>query len=213
MTLASVRFLAALPFFVSCVHVSPRASIEDLPPRREGAQSSNIIEFRSPVDDDSVTEFTTKLTDHILAGDTKIIVEINTPGGSVGHGFDMGHAIERAPVPVVCVVDGMAASMGLYILQSCDVRIMTTRSLLMGHAPSAGTRGQSEELSKLAHILRQLSIAMANHITRKTVMTAGEYLGKIANGQELWLTSTEALDLRFVDFTVGDVQEVTESLQ
>jgi len=203
-----MRFLPLL-LALACSHTSLRASIDDLPPRREGAQSSNVIEFRSPVDDDSVPEFITKLNDHIRAGDKKIVVELNTPGGSVGYGFDMGHAIERSPVPVICVVDGMAASMGLYILQSCDVRVMTVRSLLMGHAPSGGTQGQEGDLLRLAQVLRALSVAMANHITHKTAMTSHEYLEKIANGQELWLTAEQALTWRFVDYTVSSVHEVT----
>jgi ATP-dependent protease ClpP protease subunit len=64
-----------------------------------------------------------------------VLFEINSPGGSVA-GFRIAKALEDSEVPVVCVVDGLAASMAFYILQSCDTRLMTGHSLLMAHEPS-----------------------------------------------------------------------------
>src|SRR5258706_7395681 len=42
--------------------------------------------------------------------DRAVVIEINSPGGSVFAALEMQKAIERHSYPVVCVVDGLAAS-------------------------------------------------------------------------------------------------------
>lgn len=202
----------ALGLFLACSHVAPStpkvtAQLGPLPPRREAPLQRHII-FSGTVDEESVGEFIQTLNRHLATNPKSIVVEINTPGGSVGAGMEMGKAIERSPVPVVCVVDGMAASMGLYILQSCDVRTMTKRSLLMGHEPAGSSRGQPQEVQQTADLLTKLSRAMAYHIVSKSKLTVDEYISKISGGKELWLTCEDAVAFAFVDFSVGSVAEI-----
>lgn len=168
----------------------------------------SAITFENEVNEDSVTVFLVELAQHISAKEKIIVVELDTPGGSVGAGIAMAKAIERSPVPVVCVVDGMAASMGLYILQSCDVRVMTKRSLLMGHEPSARMAGQPQALQDLAELLLRLSRAMAYHITARTNISPDDYLSKIAGGRELWFNFDDAVALKFVDYATDSTQDV-----
>lgn len=203
------------PLFValalSCTHTpNIRADLESLPERKDSGPKVAVtdrITFSSAVDAESVEVFMLELDAHIKSGGKVIVVELDTPGGSVAAGVDMGKAIEKSPIPVICVVDGMAASMGLYILQSCDIRVMTRRSLLMGHEPSANAYGQSDKLHELAALLQRLNRAMAAHITAKTILTVDMYLEKIAGGKEMWLTADEADSQMFVDFTVLSVDE------
>lgn len=189
-----MKILALLLTLLSCA-AYPRS------PER-----SHII-FNAEVDGDSVEAFVKELKE-ADSGDSPIVVEINTPGGSVFAGFQMSRAIEQSKNQVVCVVDGMAASMGLYILQSCDVRIMTARSLLMGHQPGAGAQGQQDELKKMGVILEKLNLVMAAHITSRMSIGIDEYLSLVAHGAELWLTPTEALAIGAIDSKVSSVRDV-----
>jgi ATP-dependent Clp protease protease subunit len=133
----------------------------------------------------------------------KIIIHIDSPGGSVYAGQEMAKAIEASTVPITCVVDGMAASMGLYILQACDYRTMTARSLLMAHGPSTqNASGTAADLAAESDLLLKLSRALAHHIVRRTVYTVDQYLAIIARG-DFWIGCETALELGFVDEIIG----------
>lgn len=71
----------------------------------------------------------------MLPGDR--IVVINSPGGSVSEGDEIVQMLEQEKAAngnkIVCVVDGIAMSMGFNILSHCDVRYATERSLLLFH--------------------------------------------------------------------------------
>lgn len=171
------------------------------------AAAKPMISFRTEVDGESVAQFSEALKqlDKIPGAN---IVEINTPGGSVFAGFEMARAIETTLHPVVCIVDGMAASMGLYILQSCDIRLMTERSLLMGHEPMTSARGNRTGILKEVEFLSKLNFVMATHIVHRMNISVDKYLSLIANDTELWLTADEALTIKAVDYKVPSVAAV-----
>lgn len=169
--------------------------------------------FDTDVNQDSVDE-----TIKILAQLTEqkaeaIIIEWNTPGGSVDDGFRLAKAIESSPVPIVCVVDGHSASMGAYLLQSCHVRIMTKRSILMLHEPAMGGNfhGQPTEWRSIADWLKAMSKAMCEHMARRTAVTPAQIEDKIRGGAMWWMAWEEAKSLRFVDFAVDSVSDVTSA--
>lgn len=136
------------------------------------------------------------------AGAKMVMLELNTPGGEYTSGHDMARAIEESPVTVVCVVDGMDASMGFYLLQSCDRRLMTKRSTLMTHGVLAGI----QEPALNAHDLRNrlyraeaLDRAYAEHAVARMTISLGQYLSKVADGKEWWIAWPEALKVGAID--------------
>ncbi len=61
---------------------------------------------------------------------------IDSPGGSVIGGLYLIRAMERAKargVPLICVVNNRAMSMGTHILSTCHVRYALPTSLIMWH--------------------------------------------------------------------------------
>lgn len=66
---------------------------------------------------------------------SKIIVMINSEGGSVLHGMSMFSVIRSCPIEVDCVVEGLAASMASIIWAAGDNLFMHDYSLLMIHNP------------------------------------------------------------------------------
>jgi len=176
------------------------------------AVAKPMIAFRTDVSAESVIEFMAALS-AIDKLEGPNLVEINTPGGSVFAGLEMARAIETTRHPVVCIVDGMAASMGLYILQSCDIRLMTERSLLMGHEPSTAARGNRTSILKEVEFLSKLNFVMATHIVRRMNISVDKYLSLIANDTELWLTADEALAIKAVDYKVPSVAAVLKVFQ
>jgi ATP-dependent Clp protease, protease subunit len=76
---------------------------------------------------------------HILdslspAGDNPINIIMNNPGGDVTHGLAIYDSISACKSHVTIKVRGNACSMGGYILQAADERIMSPNSVFMFHA-------------------------------------------------------------------------------
>lgn len=172
------------------------------------------ITFESDVSEESVN-ITIDLLDQANKGGAEtIVIEFDTPGGSVMDGIRLAKAIEQSKAPVVCVVDGMAASMGFYLLQSCHTRIMTKRSVLMAHEPAIGGQmhGKEHQYAEIADLLKKLNRAMCEHMAGRMGMPVEELMAKIRN-TEWWLTWDEAKDTNVVDLVVVSVQSVVDSLR
>jgi ATP-dependent protease ClpP protease subunit len=142
-----------------------------------------------------------------------ILMEINSPGGAVWSGVELSKVIERSRIPVVCVVDGMAASMGYYLLQSCHVRVMSKRSILMIHEPSITSFGGNNpgQLQDLTKRLRALSRAMVEHMALRLLISADELEERIRR-TDYWLDWQEAVEIGAVDFTVDRYSDVRSAL-
>lgn len=138
-----------------------------------------------------------------------LVIEFDTPGGSVDAGKKISKAIEGSKIPIYCLVDGDAASMGFYILQSCPVRLMTQRSVLMAHDPSMrGGGGQSQDMQNAADALKALSDAMAQHYCHRLKMSLKSCRAKFDHGLEWWMGWKEALEVGAVDKIAPPVQDV-----
>lgn len=66
---------------------------------------------------------------------SKITVLINSEGGSVIHGMSTYSIIQSCPIPVDCVIEGIAASMGSIIWAAGQNLYMHDYSILMIHNP------------------------------------------------------------------------------
>ncbi len=95
-----------------------------------------IIRFFSAVDECSVRCFNDEflwLQDYVKP--SKIIVMINSEGGSVLYGMSTFSVIRSCPIEVDCVIEGIAASMASVIWAAGDNLYMHDYSLLMIHNP------------------------------------------------------------------------------
>lgn len=90
-----------------------------------------------------------------------ILVEINSPGGSVVASEEMAIAIKEAKKPVVCWLGEIATSGGYYIASACDL-IVADRATITG---SLGVLSVFPEYSRL---LEKIGVNM-------TVVKAGEF--------------------------------------
>lgn len=65
-----------------------------------------------------------------------VVLEINSPGGSLLSAKRAFDAINLSPVPVHCFVDKLAGSGAAWILQACQVRVVSARAFVAIHRPS-----------------------------------------------------------------------------
>lgn len=218
-------YLLLFALFVNCAIVRPTASVdfssEPSDPRAMVGMAKGsgdnffvpVIKFDAVVDDNSVKQAIEFINASEEAGAQAIIIEFNTPGGGVDAGFLLGKRMEDAKVPVVCVVDGMAASMGMYLLQSCDVRAMTKRSVLMTHESSVQglIGGNAKDFQAIADMLKASTRAMIEHIGRRLNISVDELEKKVQHGQEWWTDWRESYSVGAVDLVVDRPDEVFDS--
>lgn len=95
-----------------------------------------IIRFFGSVDSFSTDCFNEEflwLQDYVKP--SKIIVLINSDGGSVMYGMSTFSIIQSCPIEVDCIIEGIAASMGSVIWAAGDHLYMHDYSILMIHNP------------------------------------------------------------------------------
>lgn len=95
-----------------------------------------IIRFFGPVDSYTTQCFNEEflwLQDCVQP--SKIVVLINSDGGSVMYGMSTFSLIQACPIEVHCVIEGIAASMGSVIWAAGDRQYMHDYSILMIHNP------------------------------------------------------------------------------
>jgi len=154
------------------------------------------------IDDSSVTPIVDKIEDIKKSGKVKELwIRIHSYGGVIDAGEKLVDAIENAGIPTVCVADHKAMSMGFYVLQACDKRLMTKRTVLMIHEPSGGARGNATQIGMIADYLAKENLALLEMAARRMDMSVAEI--KLRAGSTAWFMNwQEALDHKAVDGTV-----------
>ncbi|CAB4127067.1 ClpP Protease subunit of ATP-dependent Clp proteases [uncultured Caudovirales phage] len=172
------------------------------------------IVFHHEVNSNTVFALTTYLSMAASLGVEGIVLDLTTPGGETEAGHDLAVAIEASPVPVVCVADHQVASMGFYILQSCAVRVMTTRTLLMAHKPSV-TLNFSGDVDDIANLLERVS-AVTETIAQQYCHRLNIKYTDCRNNfdhKEWWLTAGEALKVGAVDLVIENPTDFLKHLR
>jgi ATP-dependent protease ClpP protease subunit len=165
------------------------------------------------IDGNSAAKVVRQINEADKAGASMIVIEINSPGGSVTDGLDIIKAIERANAPVVCVVDGGAYSMGFVILESCDVRLMTNRSSLMMHQASVGgyAPNRESEFKDMADFLNTINEGMIAYLSTRMTVSADFIREKMT--REWWMGTAEAKSVGAIDCSVASVIETLNRAQ
>ncbi len=145
-----------------------------------------------------------------------VLMTINTPGGDVNSGWRIVHLIRNSPVPVHCLVDGQAASMGFVMLQACTTRGMTGESRLLAHQPyvrfPAETTLHINDIKSLLNAMVTMSEQLDVMCSARMGMTVEEYQAK-TNSVDWWLSSISAMKNRAVDYVATDAATVRSILE
>lgn len=171
----------------------------------EGCPAGALLKLEGGIND---------LTAAKLAGELEackgrtVVITIDSGGGEIFAAQTMQKAIEAHDRPVLCVVDGLAASAAFVTLQACTTRYMTERSILMAHEGSVSTGGQSQELTNGAELLRVLNWGMAAFCARRMGISVETFQSHVSGGQEWWLSQADAQREHAIDGPALNVAEV-----
>lgn len=214
-----MRFLKSLAvslwlLIASCAH-DPTQHLSNAPdlfsflsdPKPSGPGCPAWVKLEDSIDSDSAADFVATMK---ACADRAVVIEINSPGGNVFAALEVQKAIERHPHLTYCVVDGMAASAAFVTLQSCSVRLMTDRSVLMAHEAAGACGGQPRDVDNCSAALRAVDRALALHCAKRMGMSPDEYMSHTSGGKEWWLGLEAARAFNAVDQEVPGVGRALE---
>lgn len=130
-------------------------------------------------------------------------IRLNTPGGSVDEGIAIFNALKRHKGGVTTIADSLAASMGSYLLQAGERRLIASNAMVMIHDPWSIAIGNSAEFRKSADVLDKYAQRMIPDYAARSGKTEDEILDIMA--EESWYTGQEAVDAGFADEIDGSI--------
>lgn len=137
-----------------------------------------------------------------------LVLEINSPGGSVFAGSEMYSILRGCSIPTRAEIQSLAASAASYLCLGCDRVAISPVAQMMMHLPSTSTSGDRTE--------HQRSIGMLD-ATREAILNAYELKakGKTERAElrrmmssETWLSAQDALEHGLVDEILGQDEGV-----
>lgn len=133
-------------------------------------------------------------------GDVKnIVININSPGGSVFDGLAIYNILKRHKATKKVYIDGLAASAASFIAMAGDEVIMPENAYIMIHNAWSFGGGDKNELRKMADTLEQIDDTISNIYAEKTGKEKEEMLSLM--DEETWINGKEAFEMGFASKT------------
>lgn len=131
------------------------------------------------------------------AGATRLLVHINSPGGSAFEGMTIHNVLAKSDMRVEVEVDGLAASAASVIAMAGDEIRIAANAFIMIHEASGMVFGNASDMESVAVSLRKVNGAMALTYAARTKTDESAVLELMA--AETWMTAAEAVELGFAD--------------
>lgn len=131
-----------------------------------------------------------------------IFIHINSPGGLCSSSFALYDFIKEFPIPVVGIVEGLAASGASIILCACAVRQATKHSHVLIHELRGGAFGKYSELKDSAINDETLMKAIKEIYISETDIPVQE-IDTILS-RDLYWDVNKCKEYGFIDFAVGE---------
>jgi len=106
--------------------------------------------------------------------------------------------VQLGGTKITCVVDGMAASAGLYLLEVCDTRLATPGSVYLAHEVSATLEGKPSDIERASKMMHDLSDVYLRGIAARLNISFEE-LKKRTTDKDYWFSAEEAVQIGAVD--------------
>jgi membrane-bound serine protease (ClpP class) len=201
-----VVFLTILPGSASVLAEAP-----------SGERSVYVVPLDGPVEKGLFRYLQRTFREAGQSGAEAIILEINTPGGTLEAAFDISKLILDSPVPVYAYVRYDALSAGAFLALSCRAFYMAPGSAI-GAAEPRGMGGEELVDEKLFSAweakMRSAAVAQGKDGQVAAAMVSKDIAieGIIEEGKLLTLTDREALEIGFTDGIVSSRAQLLDTL-
>jgi membrane-bound serine protease (ClpP class) len=141
-----------------------------------------------------------------------LVIELNTPGGSVSTMYEIIELIGNSNVPVIVYVsprDAQAASAGALITMAGDIAAMAPRTIIGAASPIDSSGGDIESTleRKIKEDLKAKARALVERRGTEAVMLAEAMIE-----DAVAVTASEALDAKLIDFIADDTEDLLQLL-
>ena len=139
---------------------------------------------------DFITSFR-QITEH------DVVLELNTPGGSVFDAMAMFNAMKTSGKNITVKVMGIAASAGSYIAMVGNKIVMPENTFMMVHNPLNAMHGNAAEFREMADVLDKIGNSLTATYVARTGKSDEEVRALLAN--DTYMSAAECLALGFCD--------------
>ncbi|WP_022949528.1 ClpP-like prohead protease/major capsid protein fusion protein [Methylohalobius crimeensis] len=129
----------------------------------------------------------------------RLVVRLNSYGGSVTDGLAIYNALKRHPAEVETEIDGIAASIASLIAMAGQPRSVAANAMLMVHAPWGFALGNSVEMRGMADVLDKYAEAMASAYVDASGLAHDDVMALLTDGKDHWYGADEAIQAGFAD--------------
>lgn len=167
-----------------------------------------MIPLDVEITDSELAPVVSAIDKKVADGDKQIMLRITSPGGDLKATWNFVQHMENIQAKGVtfrCVADIEAASGAFTILQACDERLMTYRTMLLEHHAHAGLEGTPAEIRDSLRTTEIMDMNRIVYDARRLKMPLRELLAKI-DRRDWSMGPDEALKVNAVDGIVKDIK-------
>jgi ATP-dependent Clp protease protease subunit len=113
------------------------------------------------------TELQAQLDRPDVRNAARLIVHMQSRGGSVYAGYNSYHTLKRSGKPITMIIEGEAQSIATFMALAADEVIMKDPSIWMIHMPSTGIEGTADDLEGGLGELRKIEAEMIKAYAEK----------------------------------------------
>jgi ATP-dependent protease ClpP protease subunit len=169
--------------------------------------ANNFVSLIGPVSrnsvDDLIKSFNSKNILEYIQEEGKIILYINSPGGSVfagNHLVQYIKTLQSQNISIDCVGQNFM-SMGFVIMQSCSKRYAMFDSIGMQHQMSLGMKGNLENFKTHFNLIERVNAMLIDMEIKKIGISKADYLENILS--DWWSYGIENVENHIVDELVN----------
>ncbi len=161
-------------------------------------------------------EFTQMLEDVEAAGFKHLVIREHCFGGSVFEGNVMYNALLRSKLDIKIVIDGVAASMGCFILPALENVEISENAFGMVHRPRSNYGGNADDHRNEAKLLDSLEANFVKRISERSGLSQVDVRKKWLDGGDHWLDANEMVQYGFatkvIPATAKNIKELDKEI-
>jgi ATP-dependent protease ClpP protease subunit len=143
-------------------------------------------------------------------GVSEAVLRMHCYGGSVFEGNVIGNALKRSKLNISIAIDGIAASMGCFILPYLPAEKVTIASNGFGmlHRPSSWVSGDADDFRNEAKLLDDIEKYFIDSLSQRTGKSKEEIRKIYFDSKDHWLNAEEMLSMKLVGKITDKVSEI-----
>lgn len=164
-----------------------------------------LVVLRGEVDDSTARPVIDRITKLDRLNPTApVYLIINTPGGSVTSGAEIIQVMQSTTVPITCMIETEAFSMGALIAAYCDKVYIHKFAMMMFHEAQYGVQGSETMIKTRVAATQKFLDQIFADVALQLGLTLPEFRKLIKN--ELWLSANESVSMGLADAIIEELK-------